>query len=112
MKCRCNGYVIPVPKLNEVTVSVIESKLDEVRKKMVSILGDLSHEKEIFAWHRFNNNHDAIVRIAAAYKDHEITPRTLNKILIDALYDCMRSDYWYRFEKDWGCECTSDCEEE
>lgn len=104
MKRRCNGYVSPTPELSARARDLISAKIFRARVLLTKLFGGINDEKQLYCEHRFNDDESVMARISSAYKDEEITPKTVGRILIDALYDCASADYYYAFEKDWGYE--------
>ena len=104
MKRKCNGCICPTPELSFDTRELLLSRIDKCRNRMVRMFGNRNDNKQLYSGIRFENDETVLARISSAYKEQEITLSNRNKILIDALYDCMSADYYYTFEKDYGEE--------
>lgn len=97
----CNGIkspriCYPIEKRNG-----IKRILPSSRKLILAEVGNLDHEKGLFAGPRFKDDDSVIARIESANQD-EIQKVGWNAAVRSALIDCMMSDYYYTFEKDYG----------
>lgn len=97
----CNGIVsprkcYPIEKRNG-----IKTILPSSRKLLLAEVGNLDHEKGLFAGPRFKDDDSVIARLESANQD-EIQKVGWNAAVRSALIDCMMSDYYYTFEKDYG----------
>lgn len=64
--------------------------------------GFFDDETELMMGARFNSD-DTVIRRMESFKEEGLEDHNgnLNDFVLDALVDCMKADYWYRFEKKW-----------
>lgn len=94
----CNGYGIPRLAYDaEKTARLIEI-IHEEREKLRQ---PVNREEQLYCGFRFETDEEVIARMESANQE-KLFVNGDHEAVIDALYECMHADYWYRFEKDWG----------
>lgn len=94
----CNGYRIPHLCYDaEKTARLIEI-IHEEREKLRQ---PVNREEMLYCGSRFESDDDVIIRMESADQER-LFANGDHEAVIDALYECMKADYWYQFEKDWG----------
>lgn len=102
MKTICNGYSTGNEHLSEETQKIIKELLPEIRKELKVKYQDLENEFSLYAGERFYDDFSVMMRLESAWEKLEKAYIDIKDRVRDALLDCMRADYYYTFEKDWG----------
>lgn len=96
-----NGMVCPYTKYSAEKVKEIKELLKTLRPKVEAEFLGLDYDKELYAGHRFKDDEMIIWRMASAIKENDL-PTDLTPVVREALLDAADSDFYYRFEKNWG----------
>lgn len=104
----CHGMSEPKKTdLKEWQVCLIKSMLPDSRKTMLKRFGDCNNRLGLFAGRSFNNDEMIVKRIESVEKS-KWENISLGIVICDALYDCMRCDYWNEFEREREVEHERD----
>lgn len=94
----CNGYRIPCkaysPERTKALIDIIHEEREKLRQ-------DVNRKEMLYCGTRFEDDEQVILRMESADQE-KLFANGDHEAVIDALYECMSADYWYRFEKDWG----------
>lgn len=94
------GIVWPRKCYSGKKVNDLKPMIKKVRAELLKEFGGRDDEKRIFAGIRFNDDDSVIARIESANQD-EIKRIGWEQAIRSALVDCMESDYYYLFEKEY-----------
>lgn len=98
----CRGFKTPCEPLEDKTQLLITELLPECRKELVEKFGTLEHYLFLYAGSNFKNDELVMARIASNWEALTKKYIDVKARIKDALIDCMASDYYYTYEKDWG----------
>lgn len=96
----CNGIVSPRKCYVAEKRTGLKKIIAKVRKQLEAEYGGLYHKKGTFTGNRYNDDDTVIARLESANQD-EIQKVGWNSAVRSALMDCMKSDYYYKFEKEY-----------
>lgn len=96
----CNGIVSPRKCYGSEKRTGLKKIIANVRKQLEAEYGGLDHEKGTFTGNRYNDDDTVIARLESANQD-EICRVGWEQAIRSALVDCMESDYYYLFEKEY-----------
>lgn len=94
----CNGTRIPRFAFDEKKTERLIKIIHEEREKLRQ---DVNRNDMLYCGDRFESDDEVIARMESADQE-KLFKNGDHLAVIDALYECMNADYWYRFEKDWG----------
>lgn len=94
----CNGYTIPRKAYDAERTRQLIEIIHEEREKLRQ---DVNEEERLYCGFRFGDDDQVIARMESADQD-KLFAKGDHEAVIDALYECMKADYWYQFEKDWS----------
>ena len=97
----CNGIVSPRKCYSQKKANELKPMIKKVRAALLKEFGGRDDEKMIFAGLRFNDDDSVIARLESANQDL-IKRYGWEQAIRSAMIDCMSSDYYYTFEKDYG----------
>lgn len=94
----CNGYRIPCkgysPERTQQLIKIIHEEREKLRQ-------DINREEGLYCGFRFGDDDQVILRMESADQE-KLFAHGDHEAVIDALYECMKADYWYQFEKEWS----------
>ena len=96
-----SGIVWPRKCYSGKKVNDLKPMIKKVRDDILKEFGGRDDEKGIFAGNRFNDDDSVIARLESM-NQAEIKRIGWEQAIRSALVDCMSSDYYYTFEKDYG----------
>ena len=97
----CNGIVVPRKRYSLEKIASIKKMIPLCRQNLLNEFGSLDHDKNIFAGRRFNDDDEIIARLESVVDQNTIREVGWGQAIRGALIDCMMSDYWYQFEKEY-----------
>lgn len=97
----CNGIKSPRVHYSEAKKKALIPMIEKTRQDLLKEVGVRDDKTELFAGNRFNDNDSVFARLESANQDNVIFAGWHQAIRC-ALLDCMSSDYYYLFEKDYG----------
>ena len=93
----CNGVRIPRkaydPEMRKRLIKIIHEEREKLRR-------DVNREEQLYCGTRFEDDEQVIARMESAAQE-KLFANGDREAVIDALYECMSADYWYKFEKEW-----------
>ena len=96
----CNGIKSPRPLYSKQRKAGLKKIIEDVRKELEKEFGDRDDELGLFIGNRFKDDDSVIARLESANQD-EIQKSGWHDSVRSALIDCMKSDYYYTFEKEY-----------
>ena len=104
----CNGLRHPRPCYTEDKRQELIETAQSVRDELRQEYPDPNHDDMVYCGWRFDNDDDLIATLESCIDQKNLFANGNEWAVRDALLNCMSRDYWYRFEKDWGCEYGGD----
>lgn len=102
IKILCNGWKSPRKRYGKRKVEAIKRVLPKVRLQLKSLINKADrYEDEVYYGWRCQNDSDVICRMEST-NQRKLKSKGLKQAVLDALLDCAHSDFYYKFEKDWG----------
>ena len=99
----CNGSSWPRECYSEIKVQKLKPMIQRIRKSLIKKFPGRDDDKHLLMGIRFNDDDSVISRLESANQE-AIKSFGWHKTIKSALIDCMKSDYYYTFEKDYGEE--------
>ena len=96
----CTGIVSPRKRYPTQKRNGIKKILLLYRKLLLSEVGNLDHENGLFAGVRFLDDDSVIDRLESA-NQNQIQKFGWKEAIRSALINCMKSDYYYTYEKEY-----------
>lgn len=96
----CNRIVWPRKCYSGKKVNSIKRMIQVVRESLIKEFGGRNDRYQLFAGIRFNDNDSVIARLESTLQD-KIKQVGWKYAIRSALIDCMESDYYYTFEKEY-----------
>ena len=96
----CNGVKSPRILYNKQKKDGLKKIIADVRKDIEKQFGGRDDDLGLFAGTRFADDDSVIARLESANQD-EIQRDGWKMSVMAALIDCMKSDYYYTFEKEY-----------
>ena len=77
----------------ELSSNSVTTLIKLCREKLVKEFGEVNHESNYYTGSKFKDDS----RVLRDLKDEIPTKQSITRVLVEFL----KTDYWYKFEKDW-----------
>jgi len=97
----CNGYSRPRNHYGKRKIQYISRLLPKCREILKNYVSQWEYSNSLYYGERCKNDFDIIARMEST-NQRKLFKHGIKWAIVDALLDCADSDYYYKYEKDWG----------